>query len=272
MGDHSHDDFIHTLENTFKGVPKPPIFKSLAEERLHRKQRLAAGFRLFSKFGYDEGFAGHITVRDPEFTDTYWVNPFGVDFSQITVSSLIRIDHHGNVVEGDNLVNTAAVMIHSAVHQARKDVVAAAHAHSLYGRVWSTLGRGLDPITQDSCAFYKDLAIYKDFGGAAVESSEGERIAAAIGHCKAAILQNHGLLAVGQTVDEAVWWFIELERCCHVQFLAESLLTKAAPALQIISDKAATQAYNLFGSSHAGWLQFQVLYSRIVKEQPDLLL
>ena len=88
-------------------LPMPPKFASLADERLHRKQRLAAGFRLFSKFGFDEGVAGHITARDPEFPDTFWVNPFGVHFSQITVR-LIRCDHKGAVVEGDYPVNTAA--------------------------------------------------------------------------------------------------------------------------------------------------------------------
>jgi ribulose-5-phosphate 4-epimerase/fuculose-1-phosphate aldolase len=83
---------------------------------------LAAGFRLFSKFGFDEGVAGHITARDPEFTDTFWVNPFGVHFSLIKASNLIRCDHKGNVVEGDYPVNTAAFVIHSRVHPARPDV------------------------------------------------------------------------------------------------------------------------------------------------------
>src|SRR3954470_295005 len=96
-----------------------PRFDSLEEERLHRKQRLAAAFRLFAKFGYDEGVAGHITVRDPEHRDTFWVNPFTKDFSQITVSNLVRIDHHGTVVEGDWPVNQAAFAIHSRLHAAR---------------------------------------------------------------------------------------------------------------------------------------------------------
>jgi Class II Aldolase and Adducin N-terminal domain len=78
-------------------LPTPPKFDNPADERVHRKQRLAAGFRLFSKFGFDEGVAGHITARDPEFLDTFWVNPFGVHFSQIKVSNLIRCDHKGNV-------------------------------------------------------------------------------------------------------------------------------------------------------------------------------
>ena len=162
-------------------LPTPPKFDNPADERLHRKQRLAAGFRLFSKFGFDEGVAGHITARDPEFLDTFWVNPFGVHFSQVKVSNLIRCDHKGNVVEGDYPVNTAAFVIHSRVHAARPDANAAAHSHSTYGRAFSTLGRPLAPITQDVCAFYDDHAVYDDFGGVAVELDEGQRIAEAIG-------------------------------------------------------------------------------------------
>src|SRR3982751_1032701 len=107
-----------------------PGQKTPAEERLHRKQRLAAGFRLFSKFGFDEGVAGHITARDPERPDHFWVNPFGLDFSLIRTSDLILVNSHGEVVEGKGPVNGAAFAIHSKVHEARPDVVAAAHAHS----------------------------------------------------------------------------------------------------------------------------------------------
>lgn len=250
-------------------LPSPPVFATLAEERLHRKQRLAAAFRLFSKFGFDEGVAGHITARDPEFTDTFWVNPFGVHFSQITVSNLIRVDHHGNVVEGNKPVNAAAFAIHSRIHLMRPNAVAAAHTHSTYGRAWSTLGRKLDHITQDSCAFYNDHALYDDFGGVVVELDEGTRVATALGQNKAAILQNHGLLTVGETVDAAAWWYIAMERCCQVQLLAEAASNGQAP--KIISQKSAEQAYSIVGSPFAGWFQFQPLYDRILKEQPDFL-
>jgi ribulose-5-phosphate 4-epimerase/fuculose-1-phosphate aldolase len=259
------------LEARYRNLPRPPEFDTPAEERQHRKERLAAAFRLFSRFGFDEGAAGHITARDPEFTDTFWVNPFGVHFSQVKVSNLIRCDHVGNVVEGDYPVNAAAFAIHSRVHQTRPDAVAAAHSHSTYGRAWSTLGQLLDPITQDVCAFYKDHAVYDDFGGVAVELDEGQRIANALGRCKAVILQNHGLLTVGKTVDEAAWWYITMERSCHVQLLAEAAAARTGAALKTISDVAARQAYSIVGTAQAGWFQFQLLYARIVKEQPDLL-
>src|SRR5919206_4695926 len=97
-------------------IATPPTFATVEEERLHRKQRLAAGFRLFSKCGFDEGVAGHITARDPELTDHFWVNPFAMHFSQIRVSDLILVNHEGTVVEGGKRVNGAAFAIHSQLH------------------------------------------------------------------------------------------------------------------------------------------------------------
>ena len=252
-------------------LPMPPTFATIAEERLHRKQRLAAGFRLFSKFGFDEGVAGHITARDPECTDTFWVNPFGVHFSQVNVSNLIRCDHDGNVVEGAHPVNTAAFVIHSRVHGARPDVVGAAHSHSTYGRALSTLGCALAPLTQDACAFYGDHAVYDDFGGVVVDLDEGARIAQALGSHKAAILANHGLITVGRTVDEAVWWFITMERSCQVQLIAEAAAARTGTVPRAIGDASARQSFGIVGTPFAGWFQFQPLYARIVKEQPDLL-
>jgi ribulose-5-phosphate 4-epimerase/fuculose-1-phosphate aldolase len=252
-------------------LPMMPTFETKEAERLHRKQRLAAAFRLFSKFGFDEGVAGHITARDPEQPDTFWVNPFGVHFSQVSVSNLIRCDHDGRVVEGSYPVNTAAFVIHSRVHEARPEAVAAAHTHSTYGRAFSTLGRKLDPITQDACAFYNDHALYDDFGGVAMELDEGRRIAKALGTNKAAILQNHGLLTVGHSVDAAAWWFITMERTCQVQLLAEAAAARTGEPPRHVSEAAAKQAFSIVGNPFSGWFQFQPLYARIVKEQPDLL-
>src|SRR5256886_6625652 len=206
-----------------------PKFASAEEERLHRKQRLAASFRLFGKFGFDEGVAGHITLRDPEHADRFWVNPFGMNFKHIRVSDLICVDHTGAVVEGDAMVNAAAFAIHSQVHAARPDVIAAAHSHSIYGKSWSALGRLLDPITQDACAFFEDHGLFDDYTGVVLDPDEGKRIAAALGDTKAVILRNHGLLTVGHSVDAAVWTFITMERSCQAQLLAEA----AGPPLPV---------------------------------------
>lgn len=243
----------------------PPTFDEVADERQHRKVRLAAGFRLFSKAGFDEGVAGHITARDPEFPETFWVNPFGLHFSLVKASDLIRVDHEGNVVEGDRPVNGAAFAIHSQVHQARPDAVAAAHSHSVYGKSISALGITLSPITQDVCAFYEDHALFDDFTGVVLDTEEGKRIAHALGDNKAVILRNHGLLTVGTSVDAAVWWFMTMERSCQAQLLAMA----AGPLVEITPENASL-THGQVGTEFAGWFQFQPLFDRIIREQPDL--
>ncbi len=248
-------------------LPGPPQFETAEETRAYRKKQLAAAFRLFAKFGFDEGVAGHITARDPEHAEHFWVNPFGMSFSSIKASDLVLVNAQGEVVEGKHpMVNRAAFAIHSKVHEARPDVVAAAHSHSTYGRTWSTLGRLLDPITQDACAFYEDHALFDDYTGIVNETEEGNRIAQALGSHKAAILKNHGLLTVGHTVEEAAWWFITMERTCQVQLLAESV---GKPSQ--ISHEVAAMTCKELGSPLAGWFQFQPLWQKITKEQPDLL-
>src|SRR5215210_2069195 len=227
---------------------KLPSFDSVEDERLHRKQRLAASLRMFSKCGFDEGVAGHITARDPELTDHFWVNPFGMHFGLIKVSDLILCNHEGEVVEGKWEVNRAAFAIHSQVHAARPDVVAAAHSHSIYGKAFSSLGKKLDPLTQDACAFHGDHDLFDDYTGVVVDTEEGKRIAVALGEGKAAILRNHGLLTVGHSVDEAVWWFITMERTCQAQLLAEA----AGKPVKISPEQSKSTAPQV-GSHIAGW-------------------
>jgi ribulose-5-phosphate 4-epimerase/fuculose-1-phosphate aldolase len=244
-----------------------PTFETVEEERRHRKQRLAAAFRLFGQFGFDEGTAGHITARDPELRDHFWVNPLGMNFKQVCVKDLLLVNDRGDVVEGNWPLNGAAFAIHSQVHAARPDVVAAAHAHSVHGKAWSSLRKPLDPLTQDACAFYDDHAVFDDYTGVVLDLEEGKRLAHALGPHKAVILSNHGLLTVGTTsVDEAAWWFITMERTCQAQLLAEA----AGTPVLIDADQAAKTAKQV-GHPKAGWRQFQPLYDWIVSVQPDLL-
>jgi ribulose-5-phosphate 4-epimerase/fuculose-1-phosphate aldolase len=248
------------------GLPQPPVFGSVDAERKYRKEQLAAGFRLFGRFGFSEGVAGHITVRDPEHPEYFWVNPFGMAFSKIKASDLILVDHRGDVIEGHRAVNRAAFVIHSRVHEARPDALAAAHTHSTYGRAFSTLGIKLDPITQDACAFYEDHAVYDDYRGLVNDMDEGVRLAKALGPNKAAILQNHGLLTVGHTLAEAVWWFITMERSCQVQLVA-----MAAGTPKLIPHDVALATRNIIGTPMGGWFQAQPLFDQIMASDPDLV-
>jgi ribulose-5-phosphate 4-epimerase/fuculose-1-phosphate aldolase len=251
-------------QQTTLDLPSP--FASVDEERAHRKAKLAGALRLFGRFGFSEGVAGHITVRDPEFPDLFWVNSFGMNFRHVRASDLILVDHEGNVVYGTRAVNRAAFVIHAAIHEARPDVVAAAHAHSPYGKSFSSLGIPLAPLTQDACAFYDDHTVIATQGGAVVfEVEAGRQLAAEFPTGKAAIHQNHGLFTVGETVDEAAFWFISMERSCQAQLMA-----MAAGTPHHINHEFATYTREQTGYPLAGWFQFQPLWQDICRTDPDL--
>lgn len=259
----------YTLERQGTQVKRwqhPPQQQHLADERLYRKQRLAAAYRLFAHYQFDMGGAGHITVRDPEYPEHFWVNPVGVHFSQIRVSDLLLVNEKGEILEGEGLLNQAAFTIHAALHRARPDIIASAHAHSLYGKAWSSLGRLLDPLTQDACAFYGAHAIFDDYSGVVLEDSEGERIAQTLADHKGLILKNHGLLTVGQTVEAAVWRYIAMENAARTQLLAE-----AAGQPQPIPEATAKLTAQQVGTEFGGWFSFQPLWDKLLTTEPDFL-
>ncbi|RLE17391.1 MAG: class II aldolase/adducin family protein [Actinobacteria bacterium] len=259
---------IDGIELTPKEVsgPTPPVFDTVEEERAYRKTHLAGALRTFGRFGFSEGVAGHITVRDPEFPDHFWVNPFGMSFRHISQSDLILVNHQGDVVYGSHPVNRAAFVLHAAIHQARPDVIAAAHAHSPYGKSFSSLGIPLAPLTQDSCVFYKDHHVISEQGGAVVfEIEAGRELASKFPDGKAAIHQNHGLFTVGQTVDEAAFWFISMERSCQAQLMA-----MAAGNPIEIRDEYATYTREQTAFPMAGWFSFQPMWDEISRSEPEL--
>ncbi|THF65288.1 class II aldolase/adducin family protein [Pseudothauera rhizosphaerae] len=245
---------------------EPAPRTTIEEERRYRKERLAATFRLFARQGYDHGLAGHVTARDPEYPDRFWVNPFGKHFGRIRVSDLLLVDHQGNILVGDQPVNKAAFAIHSALHAARPDIVSAAHTHSTYGKAWSSLGRLLDPLTQDATAFYGDHVLFDDYTGVVWDQSEGQRIAAALGNKKAAILRNHGLLTTGPSVEAAAWWFISMDNAAHTQLLAE-----AAGTPKPLSHEVASLTAGQVGGHRSAALGFHSLWEALVEEEPDFL-
>lgn len=264
-----HKPLIHheSSDPTQPRVPKLPVFESFEAERLHRKQHLAAALRMFSRWGFVHGHAGHITVRDPEEPEHFWVNPLGMHFGLVRVSDLIMVNSAGKVIYGNRPVNAAAFAIHSRLHAARPDVVAAAHAHSTYGKVWSTFGKLLEPITQDACRFYEDHAVFEDFNGVVLDLREGDALAAKLGQKKALILQNHGILSVGHSVDEAAYWYYCLETACQDQLLADASGRKPTQ----ISHDVAVHTSKQVGSHYSGWFSFQGYYELICRDEPDLL-
>lgn len=247
-------------------VPMPPTFSDPEQQREYDKQRLAAGFRVFANHGFDEGLAGHITVRDCIEPETFWVNPVGVHFSQIKASDLVRVAHDGKIVEGNMPINNAAFAIHSRVHAARPDINAVAHAHTIYGRAFSALGQLLQPISQDACLFYENHGLFNTFTGVVADTEEGDLIAEALADHTAVILQNHGLLTVGKSLDAAVANFCMMESCCQSQLLAQS-----AGELQLIEQDIAIKTKQANGSELVTWGNFQPLYQVVLRQDDSFL-
>ncbi|KAH8883208.1 class II aldolase and Adducin domain-containing protein [Thozetella sp. PMI_491] len=244
-----------------------PTFTDKYAERQWAKEHMAAAFRIFAKMGFNDGAGGHISLRDPVQPDCFWINPYAVHFALIKASDLILVNEEGQpLTPTPYKVNKAGFMIHAALHKARPDVHAAAHTHSPYGRAWSTFGKPIEMLNQDMCFFYNDLSVYEGFGGVVLAREEGDRIAQALGPTnKSVILQNHGILTCGGTVDEAAALFIALEQACQTQLLAEAA---AANGLEKKYVGNAEAAYTKKGSGtpEVLFMQFKPEYDLILKE------
>ena len=139
------------------------------------------------------------------------MNPYGLHFSRMKASDLLLVNHKGQVIGGGHpqrqRYNAAAFVIHSAIHAARPDVDSAVHVHSPAGKAFSTLARPLPFYTQDSAVFWDDIGLYNDHGGVVLDGQEAEEIVESLGKKKAVVLQNHGILTVGGSIEAAVAWF-----------------------------------------------------------------
>lgn len=248
--------------------PDVPHFESVADERLHLKHRLVAACRAFAVEGFDYGFAGHLTIRDPEHPELYWTNPMCVHFAQVKVSNLILADHKGRVVEGRHAINRAGFVLHAAVHEAHPDILAMCHAHTVYGTAFASLGRPLEPISQDAAAFFEDHVVIKDEAGqVAVEEKAGLAVCDWFKGVKAAIHQNHGLLTASRhSIEAAAFWFIALERCCRQQLLVEASGHKPV----LVPPERARYSREHVGSEYIGWLHFQPVYEHLAATQSDM--
>lgn len=254
----------HNISLGGKHPHQIPKFENPVDHRKWVLEHTAGAFRFFGLKQFDEGEAGHISVRDPIDPDTFWINPLGKHFNLIQVSDLVHINNKGEILPDGNQhpVNSAGFLIHRALHESRPDINAACHAHSVYGKAWSTFGKPIEMLNQDACIFYKKHVVYNQFGGVAIDGEEGERIAEALGEdSNAAILQNHGLLTVGETVDQAAYLFSLLERTCECQLLVESTnLPK-----NIIPDKEAEYTAFMTQDPETMFGSFQPYYDYLLK-------
>ncbi len=206
----------------------PP--RSAAELRASRQRAVALGYRIFAAQRWGDLGDGHISARDPERSDCFWMLRWGVSYHAARVEDLVLVGPDGELVEGEGVINMAAYYIHHPILMARPDAVSAAHVHTGWGTPFSAEVRPLLPITQEACIFFEDHAIFDDEEVQIQSVEGGKRIAVALAGNRAVILRNHGLLTVGARVDEAVGCFVTLERVAEAHMKARDAVPISAEA------------------------------------------
>ena len=194
--------------------PAPPAYR--CETEWQARVDLAACYRLMAHFGMQDTIYGHATVRVPGSPGEFLINPYGQLYSEITASSLVKIDHHGRALSQDAPVNAAGFVIHSAIHMARPDVDCVIHTHTRAGVAVSCLAEGVLPLNQFALEFSGHIA-YHDYEGIALDLAERERLVADLGQSNALVLRNHGMLTAAHTIPGAFYLFFYLEQTARVQ-------------------------------------------------------
>jgi ribulose-5-phosphate 4-epimerase/fuculose-1-phosphate aldolase len=246
----------------FAGVDPYDTIRCVPDERVHRKRMCALGYRIFGAMRWGMLGDGHVSARDPEWTDHFWLLDWGVPFGEATVDQLVLVGPNGEVKDANGnptgAVNTAGYHIHHPILAARPDAVSAAHTHTAFGTPWSANVAPFRALSQESCAFVFDQALFDDEEVEVLSTEGGKRIAVALGDSKICILRNHGMLTVGTSVEEAVGWFVMAERVAEVHV--------KAPNGMPISDEAAAIAAQTLAPDPVGWRMFQWLVRSLVPD------
>ena len=193
-------------------------------ELIHQaKVDLAAALRAAALHGYNEGVDNHFSLAVPGRDDRFLLNPFGPHWSELSASDLITVDLEGNVVEGVGQWEQTAFMIHRGVHQARASARCVLHTHMPYATAVSMTRGGLETAVSQNSMYFHGHVISLAYGGLADAVDEGLRIGNAVGEgVNVVMLENHGVLVIGENVAEAWHRLYFLERACQVQILAQS--------------------------------------------------
>jgi ribulose-5-phosphate 4-epimerase/fuculose-1-phosphate aldolase len=198
---------------------QPQVSNAEREARL----QLAACYRVFDMLGWSEMIYNHITLKVPGEDGAFLINPYGLHFSEVTASNLVKIDIDGNKLDGSSFpVNLAGFTQHSVFHRHLPDAHCIMHTHTTAGMAVSALEGGLLPINFYACNFIGQIA-YHDFEGVTVRPEEGERLIANLGDKRVMMLRNHGILVMGRTLPEAFIMHWALQRACEIQVATLSM-------------------------------------------------
>ena len=227
---------------------------------------LAACYRVFAMLGWTEMIYNHITVRLPASVAggerQFLINPFGLHYSEVTATNLVKIDVRGRVLDGStHRVNPAGFTVHGAIHEGLPGAHCVMHTHTTAASAVACLQGGLQQTNFYSAQLH-DMVAYHDFEGITIHADEAPRLLASIGTRQAVVLRNHGLLAWGQTLPQtfAILW--TLQRACEIQLATLSM----GPAIQIapaVAQKCTRDALQFNPQLGAGQDVFDALVRQV---------
>ena len=206
----------------------------------------------------DDGIAGHISCRVPGTDNQFWVNPLGLFFEEVTASDLLVVNFAGKILR-ERFYNQAAFAIHSTLHAERHDVTAICHTHPPKGTAFASLGRRIKILDQTACSFYEDHTLVTEYDGVVASTTQAFAMHRAIGPHRVAVLQNHGLITLGSSIEQAVIDMLDLERTCELNL---SVLSRYDEVIEVPRE-AALQAKAVFTSAPRLALQWQALVRQI---------
>ncbi len=231
------------------------------------KVDLAASFRAAALHGYNEGIDNHFSLAVPGRGDRFFLNRFGPHWSEITTEDILTIDLEGNVVDGEGEWETSAFVIHRGVHLARADARCVFHTHMPYATAVALTTGGFDTRLSQNAMCFHGHTVTLEYGGLADAAEEGVRIGNAVrDDVSIAIMENHGVLAIGRDVADAWHKLYFLERACEFQVLAQSTGQNLIRVSEDIAAHTATQ-WKEENEQHAGHL-FAAVKRRLDRENP----
>ena len=243
------------------------IRNQVSEEEWKQRVDLAACYRLVADYGWDDLIFTHISARGAGPEHHFLINPYGMLFEEITASSLVKVDLHGNkVMDSEYDINPAGFTIHSAIHAAREDAKCVLHIHSINGVAVSAQKNGVLPLSQQSILVLSSLA-YHDYEGIALREDEKPRLVADLGDKNFFMLRNHGLLTAADNIPDAFMFMYLFEAACMIQVRAQAGGGELIPIDQKIIDTAQAQAQAVTRQA-GGALAWPALLRRLDRRNP----
>jgi ribulose-5-phosphate 4-epimerase/fuculose-1-phosphate aldolase len=241
--------------------------KNISEAEHKARQELAACYRIFAMQGWSESIYNHITLKVPGEDGAFLINPFGLHFSEVCASNLVKIDIDGNVLDDSPWpVNKAGFVQHSMFHRELPDAHCIIHTHTTETMAVCALEDGLQPTNFYAAAFMGRIG-YHDFEGITVREEEGVRLRQNLGDKRILMLRNHGPVVIGPTLPIALLQYWSLQRACEIQLATMSM---GKPIL-IPDDVIAVHQRDLFqaqASAEPGRADFDAFVRQVDKIDP----